>query len=109
MKERYYELGVAGYLDPELEERLDAAHFDVDAFHSIGIAGPVTPELLGQIVDAGVDNVASTVHSSICDAVDPDDLASLLSIGLDRIRYAASAHGPFDSAAELLEHIRANA
>ena len=85
-------MGVAGYLGPEDVERL--AGIDVDAVHSIGIAGPMTPELLLRIHECDAGEVADFVHTlPLGGPMDPDDLYELLGIGMESVRAAAAASG----------------
>jgi hypothetical protein len=108
---RIDELGVAGHVDEELRSRLAADTFSIDDFWSIGVAGPVSPELLRGIVDLGPAAVAESVHSVIAGPVDPDELAAMIEVGLlDAVAAAfATGRAPFDSGWALLSAISAPA
>jgi hypothetical protein len=108
---RIDELGVAGYIDEDLRALVAGTEFSVDDYWSIGIAGPVTPELLRRVVELGPARVAESVHSVIAGPVDPDELGAMIEIGLSDAVAAAFATGraPFDSGWDLLRAIAARA
>ncbi len=106
MNTRLDELGVAGYLDPDARERL--ADLDVDAVHSIGIAGAITPELLVRIHELGPTAVAEFAHTVVSGPLDPDDLQEILQHDPAHVRSVAYASGkaPFDNSRQVVDLLR---
>lgn len=108
---RISELGVAGFVDPELSALVAKDSFDIGEFWSIGIAGPVSAELLRSIALAGSRTVADAVHSVIAGPVAPEELDAMLRQGVPEIVEAAFATGkaPFESGKALLAAVAARA
>jgi hypothetical protein len=85
MNDPLQEIAVAGKLASEQVARLEG--LDVGAIHSIGIAGPWTPELLIQVHEAGAAEVADFVHTLPLEGpMDPDDLSEMLRMGIDTVK-----------------------
>lgn len=83
--DRIDELGVAGWISPEQRSQLRG--LDVDAMHSIGLAGPWTPELVMRVREEGEVRVAEFVHElGAAGPLGPDDLALILDVGLQDAR-----------------------
>ena len=94
MVERLDELGIAGWLDDEARARLATHDVDVDAIHSIGIAGAITPALLLRIAEVGSHEVASLVHElGAAGPWKPEQLEALLSLEPSRTRHLVHANG----------------
>ena len=94
MVERLDELGIAGWIDDEERARLATLDVDVDAIHSIGIAGAITPELLAQIAEVGSREVASLVHEiGAAGPWEPEQLEALLTLEPSRVRHLVHANG----------------
>ena len=83
--DRIDELGVAGWFSPD--QRAQLRDLDVDAFHSMGIAGPWTPELVVRIHEIGERRFADFVHElGAAGPFDPADLALFADVGIDNVR-----------------------
>ena len=94
MADRLDELGIAGWLDDDERARLAELDVDVDAIHSIGIAGAITPELLLQIAEMGAGKVATLVAEiGAGGAWEPDQLEVLLTIEPSRVRHLVHTNG----------------
>ena len=106
MSTRLDELGVAGYFDADARERL--ADLDVDAVHTIGIAGAITPELLLRIHELGPTAVAEFAYSIIAGPLDPDDLQEILKHDPAHVLSVAYASGkaPFDNSRQVVDLLR---
>lgn len=84
MADRLEELAVAGYLNDEARSQL--RNLDVDAVHSIGLAGPLTPELVLKTHDLGAERVAEFAHELAAGPFDPNDFEELMEVGIDEVR-----------------------
>jgi hypothetical protein len=90
--DRVDELGLAGWFDPEQRARLRG--LDVDAFHSLGLAGPWTPELVLGMHELGERRVAESIHElGVAGPLSPEDLAVLLAWGMDEVLRIAQDEG----------------
>ncbi len=98
-------LGVAGPLTDHQKERIRQSNFDVDAYYSIGVSGPPTPELIIRIAELGSQEVAETIHGALTGPIDPDDLERLLTYDLDQIR-TVSQDGPVDSVTQVMAKLK---